>query len=94
MMRHCKRLGVLALGWAFILVGIVGLFLPILQGILFLLIGLVILSSEYVWAHRLLLKLKQRFPAVARYSDAATAKAHAWMQRLSRKPAAKVAAKE
>lgn len=94
MMRHFKRFGVLALGWAFILLGIVGLFLPVLQGILFLLIGLVILSSEYVWAHRLLLKLKQRFPAVARYSDAATVKAKAWMQRFSRKPGAKAATKE
>jgi uncharacterized membrane protein YbaN (DUF454 family) len=94
MMRHFKRLGVLALGWMFILVGIAGLFLPILQGILFLLIGLAILSGEYAWAHHLLQKLKQRFPAVARYSDAANAKARAWRNRFSRKPAAKATAKE
>ncbi len=63
------------MGWGFILLGIAGLFLPILQGILFLLIGLFILSTEYVWAHHLLLKLKQRFPTVARHADAAHAKA-------------------
>ncbi|HEU5450569.1 MAG TPA: PGPGW domain-containing protein [Terriglobales bacterium] len=94
MSLNFKRVGVLALGWTFVLLGIAGLFLPVLQGILFLLIGLAILSSEYVWAHRLLQKLKQRFPSVARYSDAATAKARALMQRFSRKPAEKAAAKE
>lgn len=90
-----KRVGVLALGWAFILLGIAGLFLPVLQGILFLLIGLVILSSEYIWAHRLLVKFKVRFPSVAKQLDQATAKANAWMARWSRKPApAKPGAKQ
>jgi uncharacterized protein len=56
-------------GWGFILLGVIGLFLPILQGVLFLLIGLLTLSSEYVWAHRLLLKIWNRFPAVARRWD-------------------------
>ena len=59
-----KRVAILILGWCFILLGIVGLFLPILQGVLFLLIGLIILSSEYVWAHHLLTKLRQRFQKV------------------------------
>ena len=66
--------------------GIVGLFLPVLQGILFILIGLIILSSEYVWAHHLLEKLKKRFPGLARRSHEATAKAKVWLQRLRRQP--------
>ena len=45
-----KRILLLIVGWAFILLGIIGLFLPVLQGVLFLLIGLMILSGEYVWA--------------------------------------------
>ena len=95
MNRRIKRVAVLALGWLFILLGIVGLFLPILQGILFLLVGLLILSSEYVWAHHLLEKLKRRFPRIATQMDAATAKAQRWMQRFSHKPAeAKPAAKD
>ncbi len=65
MHRHVKRALVLVVGWAFILLGIAGLFLPILQGILFLLIGLFILSSEYVWAHQLLQKIRTRFPKIA-----------------------------
>ena len=79
-----KRVLVLVIGWAFIALGIVGLFLPVLQGILFLLIGLVILSTEYVWAHHLLDKLRQRFPKLGRVADEATAKANRWMQHLFR----------
>ena len=73
----------LVLGWMFIVLGIAGLFLPILQGILFLLIGLVILSSEYVWAHHLLRKLRERFPGLSRKADEATEKAALWMRRVS-----------
>ncbi len=81
MKRHLKRLGVLILGWGFILVGFVGLFLPVLQGILFLLIGLFILSSEYVWAHHLLEKLKARFPRIAAQFDRARERAEHWLHR-------------
>jgi uncharacterized membrane protein YbaN (DUF454 family) len=79
-----KRVAVLLVGWSFLLLGIVGLFLPVLQGILFLFIGLVILSAEYVWAHRLIVKLRQRFPKVSRTADEAAAKAAAWLRRFSR----------
>jgi uncharacterized membrane protein YbaN (DUF454 family) len=72
---------VLLTGWGFILLGIVGLFLPILQGILFLLIGLVILSSEYVWAHNLLKKLQKRFPKVSAHLHEASEKARSRMNR-------------
>jgi hypothetical protein len=82
MNRGLKRLGILALGWAFILLGIAGLFLPVLQGILFLLIGLVILSSEYVWAHQLLRKIRERFPSLSRKADEATEKATTWVRRI------------
>jgi uncharacterized membrane protein YbaN (DUF454 family) len=80
-----KRIGILVLGWAFILLGIAGLFLPILQGILFLLIGLIILSSEYVWAHKLLTKLKARFPKIAAHADSAHQKAERVMARWFRR---------
>jgi len=80
-----KRIGVLVLGWMFIVLGIAGLFLPVLQGILFLLIGLIILSTEYVWAHKLLGKIKARFPKIAVHADAAHQRAervmHRWFHR-------------
>ena len=83
MNAQVKRVLILILGWCFILLGVVGLFLPILQGVLFLLIGLIILSSEYVWAHHLLTKLRQRFPKLSGTADEAMAKAARWL-RLSR----------
>jgi uncharacterized protein YqgC (DUF456 family) len=67
----------------FILLGIVGLFLPVLQGILFLSIGLVILSSEYVWAHKLLQNIRARFPRLAAHVEKATVRANAWLTRMS-----------
>lgn len=79
-----KKITLLLLGWGFILLGVIGLFLPILQGVLFLMIGLLILSSEYVWAHRLLQKIRNRFPAVATRWDEARATAHKWSARVSR----------
>jgi uncharacterized membrane protein YbaN (DUF454 family) len=84
MNARIKRVLVLIVGWCFILLGIVGLFLPILQGVLFLLIGLIILSSEYVWAHHLLAKLRQRFPKLGSTADKATARATRWLRHLSR----------
>jgi len=87
MNAYVKRALVLSVGWGFILLGIVGLFLPVLQGILFLFIGLVILSSEYVWAHHLVTRLRQRFPKLGGIADLATARAEGWLQRIShRKP--------
>ena len=76
-----KRWLILLTGWGFILLGIAGLFLPILQGILFLLIGLVILSSEYVWAHRLLQKLQKRFPKLSAHAHEASERAKKWVSR-------------
>jgi uncharacterized membrane protein YbaN (DUF454 family) len=81
-----KSLIVQLVGWAFIVLGILGLFLPVLQGILFILIGLIILSTEYQWAHRLLEKVKTRFPSAARRSHEASEKAKAWLRRLRRQP--------
>lgn len=82
MKSTAKRILTIVTGWMFILLGIAGLFLPILQGILFILIGLIILSTEYVWAHHLLQKLRARFPRIAHMSDDAKVKAEAWMNRF------------
>jgi uncharacterized protein len=86
MRTAAKRIAVLLVGWGFVLLGIAGLFLPVLQGILFILIGLIILSSEYVWAHKLLQRLRQRFPSLAGKADVAQARAAAWMRRIFHAP--------
>lgn len=82
MTRTVKKALVLVVGWAFILLGIAGLFLPVLQGILFLMIGLIILSTEYAWAHHLLGKVRARFPKVSEAAEHAKTKAEHWLRRI------------
>ncbi len=62
MLDWIKKFGLLVLGWMFIGLGIVGLFLPLLQGILFILIGLAILSSRSKTIRRFLEYLERRYP--------------------------------
>lgn len=57
-----KRILKISVGMLLILLGIVGLFLPILQGILFLLLGTLILSSESKRVRRLMALLRLRYP--------------------------------
>jgi uncharacterized membrane protein YbaN (DUF454 family) len=58
------RVASISLGYGFLALGVLGLFLPILQGVLFLVIGLLILSRHAIWAERVLMWLKQRHPRV------------------------------
>lgn len=80
-----KHAAILVAGWGFILLGILGLFLPILQGILFLLVGLLILSSVSPRAARVLHWLRKRFPRISDKMDEATPKAKHVQRRLSQK---------
>jgi uncharacterized membrane protein YbaN (DUF454 family) len=57
-----KKLGLLIIGWFFIFLGILGLFLPLLQGILFILIGLEILSTRSETIKKFLKHLEERYP--------------------------------
>jgi uncharacterized membrane protein YbaN (DUF454 family) len=54
-------------GWFFVLLGVLGLFLPFLQGIFFLLIGAIILAPEIPFFHRLATKLENRYPEIFAY---------------------------
>ncbi|HET9136491.1 MAG TPA: PGPGW domain-containing protein [Candidatus Kapabacteria bacterium] len=65
----------LTVGWSFIVLGIAGAILPILQGFLFFVVGLLFLSKEYVWAGKLLNWLRafinKHFPKVGKvFEDA------------------------
>ncbi len=57
-----KRIGRWFLGIAFLILGVLGLFLPILQGILFIIVGLLILAPESPTIQRLLDSLRKRYP--------------------------------
>lgn len=47
-------------GWALVVLGLVGLVVPVLQGVLFLFLGLSMLSADSAWARGLLARLKRR----------------------------------
>jgi uncharacterized protein len=72
----------LAAGWSFIALGVLGLFLPFLQGLVFLLIGITILSAEYVWARNLLQKLREQVPSLSGRLDTAKTRAVEWLRRI------------
>jgi uncharacterized membrane protein YbaN (DUF454 family) len=61
-LNSIKKLGLVIIGWFFIILGILGLFLPILQGILFILVGLAILSTRSEIIKRFLKHLEERYP--------------------------------
>ena len=71
----------LALGWGFVLLGIAGLFLPVLQGILFITIGLIILTRVHPWARAVVVRLRRKVPAVNRGYHLALRKARHWLHR-------------
>jgi uncharacterized membrane protein YbaN (DUF454 family) len=78
-----KRWWKLAVGWAFVALGVLGLVLPILQGVLFLAIGLTILSRESPWAKKQLDRLRRRHPEWSATFDRAADRATAWLKRFN-----------
>ena len=78
-----KRITIYIVGWGFIVLGILGIVLPILQGVLFLLIGLYILSSISPRAARMLQRLRKRFPRISDQFDRAKPKAKAVQARIA-----------
>jgi len=68
-MKYTRDIVLTVLGYAFIAFGVMGLFLPFLQGILFVFIGLYLLSIGSPRAHNFLqmiyVAFKARFPCTA-----------------------------
>lgn len=81
MSPRATRLGKIVLGWVFLVLGVLGLFLPVLQGVLFLAIGLAILATEQIWAHRLLTWLRRRFPHFAKVFDKGRHQSERWVHK-------------
>lgn len=52
-------------GWALVFVGVIGWFLPIVPGTLFIFLGLAILSAQSEWVRNKIELLKVRFPRQA-----------------------------
>ena len=66
----------------FLVLGVIGLVLPILQGFLFLAIGLIILAKSAPWAERLLDRFKQSHPGAGSIIDKADIKVDEWGQKV------------
>ncbi len=58
------------LGYGFLVLGVAGLVLPFLQGILFIVVGLLLLARSAPWARRLLERIQQRYPRLRRPAEA------------------------
>lgn len=67
--KHAKRITLDAIGWFFIILGLIGLVLPILQGLLFLAIGLYILSIHSPFIQRIVYKVKHFHPKITPHFD-------------------------
>ncbi len=76
--QRVKPILMQVLGYAFLVLGVIGLVLPFLQGFLFLAIGLIILARYATWAQRLLERLRERYPKAGDVIDSAEAKSEAW----------------
>jgi uncharacterized protein len=78
--RNLKRLALTIGGWALVALGIVGLFLPVLQGILFLAAGLVLLSLVSPRMRLLRQRLVNRYPAFGNHIT----RVRTWLDRKGR----------
>ena len=64
MIRHVKRTALLVLGILFLLLGVVGLFLPFLQGVLFLIIGFLLISICVPQVREWMMSHTRKYPAL------------------------------
>ncbi len=60
-----KRKLFLVAGWILLVFGVLGIFLPFLQGILFLFLGLILLAKAQPRFRLLKIRLKRRYPKYA-----------------------------
>lgn len=56
--RHARRIVILVIGGTVVLLGVVGMLLPVVPGLVFIPVGLAILATEFVWARHWLRKIK------------------------------------
>jgi uncharacterized protein len=68
-------------GFGLLGLGVLGLVLPILQGLLFLALGLFVLRDQYDWARDGMAKLRARWPRQVDGVEAMEARLVAWSRR-------------
>ncbi len=72
-----RRLGLLVGGWIFVVLGILGMFLPILQGFLFLFVGIALLSLASARVRLWRIRIGHRYPKIRRGEE----RARHWLKR-------------
>ncbi len=82
MLKQTKRAIVLILGVAFVLFGIIGLFLPFLQGVLFLIIGALLLSAYSPTLREALQAQTRKYPKLHYW----VLRAESWVERVIGRP--------
>jgi uncharacterized protein YqgC (DUF456 family) len=60
--RWLSTAGITTVGTTLVLIGIAGLFLPILPGIIPIAAGMTILARRFTWADRVVASIKRRIP--------------------------------
>ena len=75
------RLALLTLGWALLVLGVVGGLLPVIQGWPFGVAGAVILYVESRWVQRKVRRFRQKYPKL----DRTWLKARAWQKERRKK---------
>ncbi len=70
-----------AAGFSLLFLGAIGTVLPVLQGLLFIALGLFVLRDQYAWAHRGMDWLRRRWPAQVRGVEALEARMIEWFRR-------------
>jgi CheY-like chemotaxis protein len=64
--KPLHRIAAVALGWTFLLGGILGMFLPVVPGGVLIAAGAFLLHRRHAWARRATEKYRSRFPALDR----------------------------
>ncbi|MEI6280459.1 MAG: hypothetical protein WCP17_00450 [bacterium] len=77
-MKRIKRALIIVIAVISILLGLIGLVLPILQGILFLFIGFFLLSFSFPETRTLIEKYTQKYP----HLHSATIKIEKWIKKI------------
>lgn len=75
------RMFVLGVGWLLVLLGVVGLFLPILQGGLSLALGFALLSLASQSFHLWLRRVMGRWPGLWKRMERLRRRLHGWLHR-------------
>ena len=68
-------------GFSLLFLGAIGTVLPVLQGVLFLALGLFILRDQYTWAHRGMEWTRSRWPGPTARVEAMERRLIAWGRR-------------